>query len=76
MKCFYHIHVSQLGYKHLHPVTPPFSTLGETSPASQVLPKGMVVGVLLVRCSTMNSGSDPVITNGSIVGTETVITGN
>jgi hypothetical protein len=32
--------VSQLGYRHLRPVTPPASTSGETSPASQVLPKG------------------------------------
>jgi hypothetical protein len=29
---------------------PPASTSGETSPASQVLPKGPVVRVLLVRC--------------------------
>jgi hypothetical protein len=42
--------VSQLGCRHLSPTTPPASTLGETSSASQVLPKGMVVRVLLVRC--------------------------
>jgi hypothetical protein len=29
---------------------PPASTSGETSPSSQVLPKGPIVGVLLVHC--------------------------
>ena len=49
-KCGNHRYVSQLGYKHLSPVTPLASTSSETSPASQVLPKGLVVRVLLVRC--------------------------
>jgi hypothetical protein len=53
-KIFYEVILSQIcvptGYKHLHPVTPPASTSGETSPASQVLPKGPVVRVLLVCC--------------------------
>ena len=48
-KCCNHGSVSQLGYRHLNPVTPPASTLGETLPASQVLPKGSVFKVLLVR---------------------------
>jgi hypothetical protein len=48
----YHDHrsVSQLGCRHLSPATPPASTSGETSSASKVLLKGMVVRVLLVRC--------------------------
>jgi hypothetical protein len=50
MKFYNHISVSQLGYKHLSPVTPPTSTSGETSPSSQVLLKGSVVRVLLVHC--------------------------
>jgi hypothetical protein len=49
-KCYNHISVSQLGYIHLSHVTPPVSTSGETSPALQVLLKGSVVKVLLVRC--------------------------
>jgi hypothetical protein len=49
-KFYNHISVSHLGYRHLSPVTPPASTSGETSPTSQVLPKGSVVRVLLVRC--------------------------
>jgi hypothetical protein len=47
-KCCNHIFVSQLGYIHLSPLTPPASTSGETSSSSQVLPKGLVVRVLLV----------------------------
>jgi hypothetical protein len=50
VKCYYHMSISWLGYRHLHPVTPPASTLGETSPSSQVLSKGSVVRVLLVQC--------------------------
>jgi hypothetical protein len=50
VKCYNHRSVSQLGYRHLSPVTPPTSTSGETSPASQVLSKGPVVRVLLVCC--------------------------
>jgi hypothetical protein len=53
-KCFVeycdHRSVSQLGCRHLSPTTTPASTSGETSSASQVLPKGSVVRVLLVRC--------------------------
>jgi hypothetical protein len=53
-KCFvkYYDHrsMSQLGCRHLSPETPPASTLGETSSTSQVLSKGPVVRVLLVRC--------------------------
>jgi hypothetical protein len=45
-----HRSVSQLGCRHLSPTTTPASTSGETSSASQVLPKGPVVRVLLVRC--------------------------
>ena len=48
-KSYNHRSVSQLGYRHLSPVTPPASTSGETSPASQVFPKGLVVRVLLVH---------------------------
>jgi len=44
------ISMSQLGYKHLSPVTPPTSTSGEASLASQVLSKGPIVRVLLVLC--------------------------
>jgi hypothetical protein len=41
-----------LGCRQLSPATTPTSTLGETSSASQVLPKGPIVRVLLVRsCS-------------------------
>jgi hypothetical protein len=50
MKFYNHISVSQLGYRHLSPVTPHASTLGETASASQVLPKESVVKVLLVHC--------------------------
>jgi hypothetical protein len=64
-KCHYHRSVSQLGYKHLHPVTPSTSTSGETSPASQVFPKGMVVRVLLVHCQALNPEFAPVPTIGS-----------
>jgi hypothetical protein len=46
-KCYNHRSVSQLGYRHLRPITPPASTLGETSPASRVLPKGSVVRVFV-----------------------------
>jgi hypothetical protein len=49
-KFYNHRSVSQLGYRHLSPVTPPASTSGETSPALQVFPKGPIVRVLLVRC--------------------------
>jgi hypothetical protein len=49
-ECCNHRSVSQLGYKHPSPVTPPASTSGETSLASQVLPKGPIVRVFLVRC--------------------------
>jgi hypothetical protein len=49
MKCCYHISMSHLGYRHLHIVTPPTSTSGEISFASQVLPKGLVVRILLVH---------------------------
>jgi hypothetical protein len=49
-KCYNHRYVSHIGYKHLSPVTPPASTLGETASASQVLSKGLVVRVLLVHC--------------------------
>jgi hypothetical protein len=50
VKCYDHRSVSQLGYRHLSHVTPPASTSGETASASQVLSKGSVVRVLLVRC--------------------------
>jgi hypothetical protein len=43
VKCYYHKSMSQIGYIHLRPVTPPTSTSGETSPASQVSLKGSVV---------------------------------
>jgi hypothetical protein len=62
MKCCYHIFVSQLGYKHLHPVTPPASTLGETSPAPQVLLKGLVFSVLLVLFLALKPGYAPMPT--------------
>jgi hypothetical protein len=45
-----HRFVSQLVFRHLSPVTPPASTSGETLSASQVLPKGPIVRVLLVHC--------------------------
>jgi hypothetical protein len=45
-----HRSVSQIGCRHLSPATPPASTSGETSSASQVLSKGSVVRVLLVHC--------------------------
>jgi hypothetical protein len=44
------ISVSQLGCRHLIPIDTHASTLGETLSALQVLPKGSVVRVLLVRC--------------------------
>jgi hypothetical protein len=50
VKCCGHRSVSQLGCRHLSPATPPASTSGETSSASEVLLKGSVVTVLLVRC--------------------------
>jgi hypothetical protein len=50
MECCNHRSMSHIGYRHLSHVTPPASTLGETLPASLVLPKGLVVRVLLVRC--------------------------
>jgi hypothetical protein len=50
VKCYNHISVFQLGYRHLSPITPPPSTSDETSHASQVLLKGSVVRVLLVCC--------------------------
>jgi hypothetical protein len=49
-KCCNHRSVSHPGYKHLSPVTPPASTLGETSLSSQVFLKGLIVRVLLVCC--------------------------
>jgi hypothetical protein len=49
MKCYYHRSVSQLGYIHLSPVTPPAFISGETSPSSQLLLKGLVVRVFLVH---------------------------
>jgi hypothetical protein len=45
-----HRSMSQLGCIHLSPTTTPAFTSGETSSASQVLSKGPVVRVLLVRC--------------------------
>jgi hypothetical protein len=42
--------VSQLGCRHLSPTTNHASTSGETSSTSQVLLKGSVVRVFLVRC--------------------------
>jgi hypothetical protein len=45
-----HGSVSHIGFKHLSPTKPPISTLYETSSASQVFLKGMVVRVLLVHC--------------------------
>jgi hypothetical protein len=50
VKWYNHRSVSQLGCRHLSPATTPASTSGETSSASQVLLKGPVVRVLLVRC--------------------------
>jgi hypothetical protein len=47
-KCCNHISMSHIGYRHLIHVTPPASTSGETSPASQMLRKGPTVRVLLV----------------------------
>jgi hypothetical protein len=42
--------VSHLCCRHLSPAITPASTSGETSSTSQVLPKGLVARVLLVRC--------------------------
>jgi hypothetical protein len=53
VKCCNHRSMSQLDYKHLSPVTPPASTLGETSPSLQVFPKGSIVRVLLVHCRSV-----------------------
>jgi hypothetical protein len=50
VKYYNHRYVSQLDYKHLSPVTPLASTLGETSPTLKVLLKGTIVRVLLVCC--------------------------
>jgi hypothetical protein len=50
VKCYNHISVSQLGYRHLSPVTPLPLPRVRLASASQVLPKGLVVRVLLVRC--------------------------
>jgi hypothetical protein len=61
-KCYNHKFVSHLGYRHLSPVTPHASTLGETSPASQVLPKGPVFMVLLVHVEVLNPGFSPMPT--------------
>jgi hypothetical protein len=44
-----HRFVSQLGCRHLIPTIPPSSTSGETSSSTQVLSKGPVDRVLLVR---------------------------
>jgi hypothetical protein len=49
VKFYNHIYVSHIGCRHLSPATTPASTLGETSSASQVLPKGSVFRVLLVH---------------------------
>jgi hypothetical protein len=61
--------VSYLRLQTLSPATTPTSTSGETSSASQVLLKGLVVRVLLVCSLALNPGSAPMPTNGSIVGT-------
>jgi hypothetical protein len=45
-----HKSVSQIVCRHLSLATPPASTSGETSFASQVLSKGPIVRVFLVRC--------------------------
>ena len=56
-KCCNQRFVSQLGCRHLSPITTPASTSGETSSALQVLSKGLVVRVLLVRSWALNLGS-------------------
>jgi hypothetical protein len=58
-----------LGCRHLSLATTPTSTLGETSFASQVLPKGSVVGFCWCVVVALNPGSAPMPTNGSVVGT-------
>jgi hypothetical protein len=63
MKCYYHISVSQIGYRHLRPINPIAYTSGETFPAPQVLSKGLLVRVFLVHCYTLNPGSTHVRTS-------------
>jgi hypothetical protein len=58
--------VSQLGCRYLIPITPPSSTSGETSSASQVFPKGLVVRFLLVHFEALNPGFSPVPINGYV----------
>jgi hypothetical protein len=53
----------------MSPITTPASTFGETSSASQVLSKGLVVRVLLVRCYNVEPWFCPCANNGSVVGT-------
>jgi hypothetical protein len=49
-KFYNRIFVSQIGYRHLSPVSPPASTSSETLPTLQVLPKRIIVRVFLVCC--------------------------
>ena len=69
VRSYNHISMYQLGYRNLSPITPPASTLGETASSSQVLMKGTVVRVLLMRFLSVDPGSSLVPTNGSVVGT-------
>jgi hypothetical protein len=65
-----HRSVSRIGCRHLSPATPPASTSGETSSASQVLSKGSVVRVLLVYCSSIEPWVCPCVQkNGFVAGT-------
>jgi hypothetical protein len=50
VKCGNHGSMSQLVCINSSLTTPPTSISGETSSASKMLPKGMVVRVLLVHC--------------------------
>jgi hypothetical protein len=59
-----------LGCRHLSPATTPSSTSSETSSASQVLPKGSVVRVLLVRCCSVEPWVCPCAKRGITVGRE------
>jgi hypothetical protein len=68
-RCYNHRSVSQLGYRHLSPVTPLPLPRVRLHLLSQVLSKGPVVRVFWFVVEALNPGSAPVPTNGSIVGT-------
>jgi hypothetical protein len=65
VKRYNHRSVSQLGCRHLILATTPASTSGETSSASKVLSKGLIVRFLLVHCQSIEPWVCPYVNRRS-----------